>query len=54
MTVLPDEVDPFISERIVEIRNRFGVDGLRVATRVIELELAIFADAAKGLLDESP
>jgi hypothetical protein len=53
MTVLPDEVDPFISERIVAIRNRFGVAGLRVAARVIELELAIFSDASQGLLDES-
>ena len=52
MTMLPDEVDPFISERILEIRNRFGVDGLRAAARVIELELAIFADASQALLDE--
>lgn len=52
MTVLPDEVDPFISERILAIRNRFGVSGLRAAARVIELEIAIFDDAAQALLDE--
>lgn len=52
MTVLPDEVDPFISERIVAIRNRFGVEGLRTAARVIELELAIFGDAPQALNEE--
>ncbi len=53
MTTLPDEVDPFISERILAIRNRFGVEGLRTAAQVIEVEIAIFGEAAKGLTDDS-
>ena len=52
MTVLPDEVDPFISERIVAIRNRFGVEGLRTAARVSELELTIFGDVPRALAEE--
>ncbi|MDX6208375.1 MAG: hypothetical protein QOF82_2189 [Frankiales bacterium] len=52
MTSLSDEVDPFISERIIAIRNRFGVDGLRVAADMIALEVAIFAEAAKALAEE--
>jgi hypothetical protein len=52
MTSLADEVDPFISERIIAIRNRFGVDGLRVAADMIALEVAIFAEAAKALAEE--
>jgi hypothetical protein len=46
MTSLSDDIDPFISERIVAIRNRFGIGGLRQAADMIALELAIFADAA--------
>lgn len=42
MTTMPDEVDPFIGERIIAIRNRFGVDGLRQAAQMISFELAIF------------
>ena len=52
MTSLAGEVDPFISERIIEIRNRFGVDGLRVAADMIALEIAIFAGATEALADE--
>ena len=52
MTALPAEVDPFISERVIEIRNRFGVDGLRVAADMIAMEVAIFAEAAKALAED--
>jgi hypothetical protein len=45
------DVDPFISERIVEIRNRFGIAGLRAAAEMIELEAAIFGRAADELTD---
>jgi len=48
MTTMPDDVDPFIGERIIAIRNRFGVDGLRQAAQMISLEMAIFADSASG------
>ena len=43
------EVDPGLSEHIVAIRNRFGIDGLREAQRLIELEIAIFEDAYNDL-----
>jgi hypothetical protein len=39
------EADPGLSEHIVAIRNRFGVDGLREAQRLIAIEIAIFEDA---------
>jgi hypothetical protein len=52
MTSVPAEVDPFISERVIEIRNRFGVDGLRAASDMIALEIAIFAEAAQALVDD--
>jgi len=45
----PGEVDPFIAERIVAIRNRYGIDGLRQAERMIAVETAIFADSAREL-----
>jgi hypothetical protein len=44
VTEIP-EADPRLSEHIVAIRNRFGVDGLREAQRLIEVEIAIFEDA---------
>jgi hypothetical protein len=54
MTVLPDDVDPSLSEHIVAIRNRFGLDGLREATRLIAIELAIFDQTYSDLpIDES-
>jgi hypothetical protein len=52
MTSVPAEVDPYISERVIEIRNRFGVDGLRVAADMIAMEIAIFAEAAQALVDD--
>jgi hypothetical protein len=52
MTTLTDEVDPFISERVIEIRNRFGVAGLRAAADQIALEIAIFGEAAQALVED--
>ena len=52
MTPVPVEVDPFISERVIEIRNRFGVDGLRVAAEMIAAEIAIFAEATRALAED--
>jgi hypothetical protein len=45
MTEVPADVDPVIGEHVVAIRNRFGVDGLREAARLIEIEIAMFEDA---------
>lgn len=45
MTSIPGEVDPAISEHVIAIRNRFGMNGLREAARIIAIELAIFEDA---------
>ncbi|MGN6474988.1 MAG: hypothetical protein ACTHK4_15240 [Mycobacteriales bacterium] len=47
-TEIPD-ADPKLSEHIVAIRNRFGIDGLREAQRLIEVEIAIFEDAYDDL-----
>ena len=52
MTEVPDDVDPAISEHVVAIRNRFGVDGLRVAQRLIDVEIAIFEDSYEQLETE--
>jgi hypothetical protein len=46
---VPAEVDPLIGEHVVAIRNRFGVDGLREARRLIDLEIAMFEDAYDDL-----
>ena len=46
---MPAEVDPAIGEHIVAIRNRFGVDGLREALRLIQIEIAMFEDAYDDL-----
>ena len=51
MSDVPVEPDPGIAEHIVAIRNRFGVDGLREAQRLIALEIAIFEDAYSQLDD---
>ena len=48
MTAVPDEVDPGLAEHVIAIRNRFGVDGLRQARQLIDIELAI----TEGLYDE--
>jgi hypothetical protein len=39
---LPTDVDPFIAQRVVAIRDRFGIRGLRAAQALIEMEIAIF------------
>jgi hypothetical protein len=52
MTTVPSEVDPFISERIIDIRNRFGVAGLRAAADMIAVEIAIFAGVIETLAEE--
>jgi hypothetical protein len=49
MTVMPADVDPFIAEHVVAIRDRFGIDGLRDAARLIDSEIAIFADVYDSL-----
>ena len=43
------EADPGLSEHIVAIRNRFGLDGLREAQRLIATEIAIFEHAYDDL-----
>jgi hypothetical protein len=54
MTVMPDDVDPSLGEHIIAIRNRFGMDGLREAARLITLELTIFDDANQDLPAKGP
>jgi hypothetical protein len=54
MTALPDDVDPSLGEHIVSIRNRFGIDGLREAARLIAVEIAIFDDAYAELPSVEP
>jgi hypothetical protein len=49
MTVLPEDVDPLLSEHIMAIRNRFGLSGLREAARLIATEIAMFDDAYQDL-----
>ena len=50
MTVpTPDDVDPLLSEHVIAIRDRFGVEGLREAARLIQVEIAIFSDAYDDL-----
>jgi hypothetical protein len=49
MTDVPSEVDPAIAEHVTAIRNRFGVDGLREAQRMIGVEIAIFEDSYQEL-----
>jgi hypothetical protein len=49
MTELPPDVDPDIAAHIVAIRDRFGINGLQLAKRLIDTEIAIFADAYEQL-----
>jgi len=49
MTQTFAEVDPFIAERIAEIRDRFGTGGLRAAIDMATAEIAIFEDEAAGI-----
>lgn len=54
VVTVPDEVDPALGAHIVAIRDRFGIDGLREAARLIALELAIFEDVYDDLPGSSP
>lgn len=49
MTEIPTEADQGISEHVTAIRNRYGVDGLREAQKLIGVEIAIFEDAYEEL-----
>jgi hypothetical protein len=49
---MPEDVDPALAEHVTAIRNRFGIDGLRQARQLIDVELAIFTDAY-GELEET-
>jgi hypothetical protein len=49
MTEIPAEVDDGISEHVTAIRNRYGIDGLREAQKLIAVEIAIFEDAYEEL-----
>jgi hypothetical protein len=49
VVTLPDDVDPAIGEHVTAIRNRFGIDGLKEARRLIDVELAIFEDVYDDL-----
>jgi hypothetical protein len=49
MTEIPADVDAGIGEHVTAIRNRYGVDGLREAHRMIAVEIAIFEDAYEEL-----
>jgi hypothetical protein len=49
MTEMPDDVDPLLSEHVIAIRDRFGVEGLREASRLIDIEIAIFEDTYRDL-----
>ena len=52
MTTLSDDVDPFISERVIEIRNSFGVLGLRQAAELIAVEISLYEGATEALAKE--
>ena len=49
MTDIPADIDPFIAERITEIRDRFGTAGLRAAISLATSEISIFEDEAENL-----
>jgi hypothetical protein len=46
---IPDDTDPDIGHHVVAIRDRFGIDGLREAAKLIDAEIAIFTDSYKEL-----
>jgi hypothetical protein len=53
MTAPPDDVDPAIGEHVTAIRDRFGLDGLRQAEQLIQVEIAIFADSYAELAEST-
>jgi hypothetical protein len=54
MTDMPADVDPFIAEHVIAIRDRFGMDGLRDAARLIETEITMLADIYDSLPTGDP
>jgi len=52
MTQFSAEVDPYIAERIAEIRDRFGTGGLRAAIDMAAAEISIFEGEAASITDE--
>lgn len=53
MSMIDGDVDPFIAERIIAIRDRFGLAGLRAAEQLIDTELLLFADAEAPLGEDT-
>jgi hypothetical protein len=53
MAAIPDDVDVAIGEHVAAIRDRFGVDGLRQAEKLIATEIAIFKDSYEELAAET-
>ena len=54
MSNIPSEADPFVAERIAQIRDRFGTKGLRDAIDLAAAEIAIFEGEAAGIRDDGP
>jgi hypothetical protein len=52
VTQLPEEVDPSVAEMVVQIRDRFGIRGLRGAAWLIQNEIRLAEDALKQLPEE--
>lgn len=46
---IPTDADPEISRHVVAIRDRFGIDGLRSAAKLIAIEIEIFSDSYEEL-----
>jgi hypothetical protein len=53
MAAFPDDVDVAIGEHVAAIRDRFGVDGLRQAEKLIAAEIEIFKDSYEQLAQET-
>lgn len=51
--LIPPDVDPLVAEHVIAIRDRFGVDGLREAARLIAIEIK-FTDHAYDDLPHDP
>ena len=52
MPNIPAEIDPFIAERIAQIRDRFGMAGLSAARDLAAAEIAIFSTDAGWVADD--
>lgn len=44
-----DHPDPALREHVIAVRNRFGVDGLRAAQRLIAEQITAYEDAYEDL-----